>query len=169
MLTHLHLVVYTWWCWHICKGGGVPRVEMGVGSRDSALLRKLSAYFLLRRWKVWRSHGSSPDALRGGTGRWPLASGVLLGLSRVHQTHRSDPIFYNLAFFRRNFSFGPLENLNSVLDPGSRRHASWHRGYTSRRHGSRRRAPWPSPAWRPTWQRGRRHRSRRRAFNYKPA
>ena len=20
MLTHLHLVVYTWWCWHICKG-----------------------------------------------------------------------------------------------------------------------------------------------------
>ena len=20
MLTHLYLVVYTWWCWHICKG-----------------------------------------------------------------------------------------------------------------------------------------------------
>jgi hypothetical protein len=20
MLTHLHLIVYTWWCWHICKG-----------------------------------------------------------------------------------------------------------------------------------------------------
>jgi hypothetical protein len=20
MLTHIHLVVYTWWCWHICKG-----------------------------------------------------------------------------------------------------------------------------------------------------
>ena len=23
MLTHLHLVVYTWWCWHICKGDEV--------------------------------------------------------------------------------------------------------------------------------------------------
>ena len=20
MLTHLHMVVYTWWCWHIYKG-----------------------------------------------------------------------------------------------------------------------------------------------------
>ena len=19
-LTHIHMVVYTWWCWHICKG-----------------------------------------------------------------------------------------------------------------------------------------------------
>ena len=23
MLTHMHKVVYTWWCWHICKGEGV--------------------------------------------------------------------------------------------------------------------------------------------------
>ena len=22
MLTHIHMVVYTWWCWHIYKGGG---------------------------------------------------------------------------------------------------------------------------------------------------
>ena len=20
MLTHKHMVLYTWWCWHICKG-----------------------------------------------------------------------------------------------------------------------------------------------------
>ena len=20
MLTHIHMAVYTWWCWHICKG-----------------------------------------------------------------------------------------------------------------------------------------------------
>jgi hypothetical protein len=20
ILTHIHMVVYTWWCWHICKG-----------------------------------------------------------------------------------------------------------------------------------------------------
>ena len=25
MLTHIHMVVYTWWCWHIYKGGGVCR------------------------------------------------------------------------------------------------------------------------------------------------
>ena len=30
LLTHLHIVVYTWWCWHICKGRGVPRVERGL-------------------------------------------------------------------------------------------------------------------------------------------
>ena len=23
MLIHIHMVVYTWWCWHIYKGGGV--------------------------------------------------------------------------------------------------------------------------------------------------
>ena len=26
MLTHIHMVVYTWWCWHIYKGEEV-RVE----------------------------------------------------------------------------------------------------------------------------------------------
>ena len=26
MLTHIYMVVYTWWCWHIYKGG-----EVGVG------------------------------------------------------------------------------------------------------------------------------------------
>ena len=23
MLTYMYMVVYTWWCWHICKGEGV--------------------------------------------------------------------------------------------------------------------------------------------------
>ena len=32
MLTHIHMMVYTWWCWHIYKGGGVCRGEMGFGS-----------------------------------------------------------------------------------------------------------------------------------------
>ena len=27
MLTHIHMVVYTWWCWHIYKGDGV-RVDV---------------------------------------------------------------------------------------------------------------------------------------------
>ena len=25
MLTHIHMVMYPWWCWHIYKGGGVCR------------------------------------------------------------------------------------------------------------------------------------------------
>ena len=28
-LTHIHMVVYTWWCWHICKGEKVGE-EKGV-------------------------------------------------------------------------------------------------------------------------------------------
>ena len=41
------MVVYTWWCWHIYKGGGVCRVEMG-----SAHSGKWNAYFLLRRMQI---------------------------------------------------------------------------------------------------------------------
>jgi len=40
-----------------------------------------------------KSREHSPDALRGGTGRWPLASGVLSGLtrgSRVLRTQQSE-------------------------------------------------------------------------------
>ena len=47
ILTHIHMVVYTWWCWHIYKGGGVCRGEM-----DSALSGKWNAYFLLRRMQI---------------------------------------------------------------------------------------------------------------------
>jgi len=42
------------------------------------LLRKLSVYFLLRRWEIleksrecFLTKKHSPDAVRGGTGRWP--------------------------------------------------------------------------------------------------
>ena len=47
-------------------GSSLPPAELA--RRDSALLRKLSTYFLLRRWEFWRSRGSvfakkhSPDA-----------------------------------------------------------------------------------------------------------
>jgi hypothetical protein len=35
MLTHMHMVVYTWWCWHICKGEGVGVVfdQLGEGRK----------------------------------------------------------------------------------------------------------------------------------------
>ena len=42
---------------------------------------------------VFLTEKHSPDALRGGTGHWPLASSVLSGLttgSRVHRTHRCE-------------------------------------------------------------------------------
>ena len=26
MLTHLYMMVYTWWCWYICKGKEVREV-----------------------------------------------------------------------------------------------------------------------------------------------
>jgi hypothetical protein len=31
MLTHLHMMVYTWWCWHICKGEevGIEADQLG--------------------------------------------------------------------------------------------------------------------------------------------
>jgi hypothetical protein len=36
MLTRIHLVVYTWWCWHICKGEEVG-VETGqLGEKTEA-------------------------------------------------------------------------------------------------------------------------------------
>jgi hypothetical protein len=29
-LTHKHMEMYTWWCWHICKGG-VGRAQAFLG------------------------------------------------------------------------------------------------------------------------------------------
>ena len=77
----MHLVVYTWWCWHICKGGRVPRVERGV---IFGAFEKIKCIFFIapvgsleKSWEVFLSKKHSTDALCGGTGRWPLASGVL--------------------------------------------------------------------------------------------
>jgi len=37
MLTHLHKMLYTWWCWHICKGEEIneEKVVSGVTGRWS--------------------------------------------------------------------------------------------------------------------------------------
>ena len=34
MLTHIHIMVYTWWCWHIYKGDevGVDVDQLGDGT-----------------------------------------------------------------------------------------------------------------------------------------
>ena len=40
MLTGMHMVVYTWWCWHICKGEGVG-VDQLEEERRFGVLRTL--------------------------------------------------------------------------------------------------------------------------------
>ena len=98
MLTHMHMVVYTWCCWHIYKGGGVPRVERREGAslppaelagRDSALLRKLSVFSIApvgnleKSWECFLTEKHSPDAECGDTRRWPQSPVclTLVGLS----------------------------------------------------------------------------------------
>ena len=36
MLTHMHMVVYTWWCWHFCKGQVVELVVDLLGEEKEA-------------------------------------------------------------------------------------------------------------------------------------
>jgi hypothetical protein len=48
MLTHMHMVMYTWWYWHICEGDGVWAVKRGLGSSlpPSELAKRDSGIFL---------------------------------------------------------------------------------------------------------------------------
>ena len=48
MLAHLHMVVYTWWCWHICKGEvvGVELDQLGEGKK---VFRCASNYMMVLR------------------------------------------------------------------------------------------------------------------------
>ena len=43
MLTHMHIVVFTWWCWHICKGEvvGVDVDQLWEARKVFGSLRKL--------------------------------------------------------------------------------------------------------------------------------
>jgi hypothetical protein len=52
MLTHVHMVVNTCWCWHICEGSGVCVVERGFrcfrgveARRDSGVFEELKQLF----------------------------------------------------------------------------------------------------------------------------
>ena len=58
MLTHKHIVVYTWWCWHIYKGDevGVDVDQLG----DETEVRKVPQ--------------SGPDSSHAVTGRWLYVS-----------------------------------------------------------------------------------------------
>jgi len=43
MLTHLHMVVYTWWCWHICKEKVLELILINLEKREKyfSVLRTL--------------------------------------------------------------------------------------------------------------------------------
>ena len=59
MLTHIHMVVCTWWCWHIYKGGGVCRVEMGLVGKMECLLSIVPA---ANSW--WLAHWCKGEEVR---------------------------------------------------------------------------------------------------------
>ena len=72
MLTHIYMVAYTWWCWHIYKGDevGVDVDQLG----DETEARRVQNFTgaLYRKDRV--SH-SAPDAGHAVTRRWGPASG----------------------------------------------------------------------------------------------
>jgi hypothetical protein len=90
ILTHVHRVVNTCWCWHIDKGGEVWVVEKGLGSslppaklarQDSMLFKKWNDYFFTdwtRSSDDWTRLVSSGGARWGANGlvHWPDAEGV---------------------------------------------------------------------------------------------
>ena len=91
----MHMVVYTCWCWHIYKGGGVPRVERSVGfssQRENVFenaFEKIECIFFVA--PVGNLEKSRECILLRNTHQ-TLAFSVrcAVGCSRVHRTHRSE-------------------------------------------------------------------------------
>jgi hypothetical protein len=52
MLTHLHLMVYTWWCWHICKGE-VVGVELDQLGEEKTVFRCTLNYKMALRLEFY--------------------------------------------------------------------------------------------------------------------
>ena len=72
MLTHIHMVVYTWWCWHIYKGDGVEVDVDQLGDETVARRVRNSTGALYRKNRVPQS---GPDSGHAVIGRWVPASG----------------------------------------------------------------------------------------------
>ena len=72
MLTHIHMVVYTWWCWHIYKGDEVEVDVDQFGDRTEVRKVRNSTGALNRKDRVLQS---APDAGHAVTERWgPMSS-----------------------------------------------------------------------------------------------
>ena len=86
MLTHVHKLVYTLWCWHTLRrrwsfkgkermGSSLPPAELA--RRDSALFEKMKCIFsiapvgnfLEKSWECFSLRKHSPDAGFWSTGR----------------------------------------------------------------------------------------------------
>ena len=104
MLTHMHMVVYTWWCWHIYKrvevrwrrkrrnSWIVPLPSAELARQDLANFRKCSSLFLVHRTLV----SGAPDASGACVDTRaslvvcdrtrPVPRGALGELSELHRT-----------------------------------------------------------------------------------
>ena len=58
MLTHIHIVVYTWWCWHIYKGDkvGVDVDQLGDRIEARKVRNSTGRVSAHRVWIVQRCH-----------------------------------------------------------------------------------------------------------------
>ena len=81
MLTHIYIVVYTWWCWHICKGDEVGVDVDQLGDETEARRVRNSTGALYRKDRVSQS---GPDDGHVVTGRW----GPTFGLWRQRACRR---------------------------------------------------------------------------------
>ena len=66
MLTRIHMMVYTWWCWHIYKGDEVGVDVDQLGDEMEARRVRNSTGALVRKDKVSQS---GPDSGHAVTGR----------------------------------------------------------------------------------------------------
>ena len=74
MLTHIHMMVYTWWCWHIYKGDevGVDVNQLGDETEARRVRNSTGGVSLYRKDRVSQS---GPDAGHVVTGCWVPVSG----------------------------------------------------------------------------------------------
>ena len=71
MLTHIHMVVYTWWCWHIYKGDevGVDVNQLG-NATEAGRVRNSTGRVSARRVRTVRRCHQRPRQKRQGLTEW---------------------------------------------------------------------------------------------------
>ena len=71
MLTHIHMVVYTWWCWHIYKGDevGVDVDQLG-DETEARRVRNSTGGVSARRVRTVRRCHWRPIQKRHGLTEW---------------------------------------------------------------------------------------------------
>ena len=82
MLTHIHMVVYTWWCWHIYKGDkdGVDVYQLGDGTEARKVRNSIGGVSARRVRIVQRCHQRPVQKRQDFTeciGRWSCSDRTL--------------------------------------------------------------------------------------------